>query len=165
MDEVECYVDASLGTNDPNARSTSGYLILAFGDVVSWRCKKQTHVALSTSEAEFIAGSLACRECISVKELLRFLFKIVRVPIMYEDNQTAIVLAKSLEAKSLKHVVKLTYHYLRFEVLQGNIKIKWVPTQDQIADLLTKALPKPAFEKFRDCIVSDPPHNALLALF
>ena len=81
---------------------------------------------------------------------------------MYEDNnQTAIILAKSLEAKSLKHVVKLSYHYLRFEVLRGNIKIQWVPTKDQVADLLTKALPKPAFEKLRNIIVSDPPYDAL----
>jgi len=90
-------VDASLGTNDPNARSTSEYVITTFGDVVSWRTKKQTHVALSSAEAEYVAASLACRQVVSLKNLLSFLFKFDTIPIIYEDNKTAITPAKSLE--------------------------------------------------------------------
>lgn len=51
---IECFTDASLGTNDINARSTSGYAIYVYGNLVSWRTKKQTHVALSSAEAEYI---------------------------------------------------------------------------------------------------------------
>ena len=110
-DLLECHVDASLGTNDPDARSTSGYVITAFGDV-SWCTKKQTHVALSSAEAEYVAASFACRQFVSLKHLLSFISKLEKIPIIYEDNKTAIALAKTLEAKSLKHVVPVSYTHL-----------------------------------------------------
>jgi hypothetical protein len=152
-DLIECYIDASLGTNDPNARSTSGYVITTFGDVVSWRSKKQTHVSLSSAEAEYIAASFACRQVVSVKTLLHALYRCDIIPIIYEDNKTAILLAKSLEAKSLKHVVHLCFHYIRFEVLHNNVKLCWVPSHQQLADVFTKALPAPKFLEFQRKLV------------
>ena len=150
---IECFVDASLSTNDPNARSTSGYFIFTYGDVVAWRCKKQTHVALSSSEAEYIAASLACRQVVSTKGLLSFIGKCDLIPIIYEDNKTTIVQAKTLETNSLKHIVKLCFHYIKFEVLQRNVELRWVPSAQQLADAFTKALPSPKSLEFRHRLV------------
>lgn len=61
-DRIECYLDASLGLNDEEGRSTSGYALFIFDDLISWRSKKQNHIALSSAEFEFIVMSLACRE-------------------------------------------------------------------------------------------------------
>ena len=68
-EQLECYADASLGVSDSEGKSTSGILMKLFGDVIYWRTKKQTHVALSTAEAEFIAMSLACKELTCIKEM------------------------------------------------------------------------------------------------
>jgi len=65
----------------------------------------------------------------------------------------AITLAKSLEAKSLKHVVHLCFHYIRFEVLNKNVELKWVPSKEQLANNFTKALPSPKFIEFRDRLI------------
>lgn len=156
-EDVTCYSDASLGSNDARARSTSGYVVYAFGDLVSWRSKRQTHVALSSAEAEYIAASLACRQIVSVKSVLQFVSSFNRIPILYEDNKATIHLAKSLEQKSLKHIVHLCFHHIRFEVVNRNLDIKYVPSKQNVADLFTKALPQPLFEKFRDELVSKLP--------
>ena len=74
---------------------------------------------------------------------------------MYEDNKTAIALAKSLEAKSLKHIVHLAFHYIRFEVLNKNIELRWTPSATQLADIFTKALPGPKFIEFRDRLIKE----------
>jgi hypothetical protein len=108
---IECYPDASLGMNDPHGESTSGYVIYLFGDLISWRTKKQSHVALSSAEAEFVAMSLACRELANVNEMCRSIFKLELKPIIFRDNKAAIELAQTEESKTLKHLVNLCYHY------------------------------------------------------
>lgn len=128
FDNIECYSDASLGTNDVNARSTLGFVIYVYGDLVSWRSKKQTHVALSSAKAEYVAASFVCRQIVSFKSFLGFITKFDLIPILYEENKTTIALAKSLEQKSLKHVVNLCFHHISFEVLKKNIYVGWVPS-------------------------------------
>ena len=153
-DNIECYSDASLGTNDERARSTSGYAVYAFGDLVSWRSKKQTHVSLSSAETEYVAASYACRQVVSVKMVLQFISSFDRIPILYEDNKATIFLAKSLEQKALKHIAHLCFHHIRFEVVNRNIIIKWVPSKNNVADIFTKSLPQPQFEHLRKSLVT-----------
>lgn len=152
--DLECYVDASLGMNDEAGKSTSGLIIMLFGDVIYWRSKKQSHVALSSSEAEYIAMSLACKELTCYREMCRRLIKFDIVPTLYEDSNAAIKLAKSEESRALKHIVKLCYHYVRLEVANKNLIIKWVSTKEQLADILTKALGYSVFEKLRNSLIA-----------
>lgn len=156
--ELECYADASLGTNDCEGRSTSGIIVKLFGDVLFWRTKRQTYVAMSTAEAEFIAMSQACKELVCIKELCLRLAHLMLTAILYEDNQAAIRMAKSDDPQSLKHIVKLCYHYVRLEVSKRNMIIKYVGTKQQLADALTKALGNSKFLEFRNqvlCIVPE----------
>jgi hypothetical protein len=152
-ENLECYADASLGVSDESGKSTSGLLIKVFNDVIYWRTKKQSHIALSSAEAEFIAMSLACKELVGVWEMCRKLIKVDMTPILFEDNSSAIKIAKSDESQALKHIVKLCYHYVRLEVKNKNVIVRWISTHDQIADMFTKALGKEKFEKFRNCIL------------
>ncbi len=154
-ENLECYVDASLGTGDEEGRSTTGLIIQLFGDIIFWRTKKQTHVALSSAEAEFIAMSLACKELVCIREMSKRLIKYDVIPIIYEDNNAAINMAKAEDPQSLKHIVKLCYFYVRTEVARRNVNIEWVNTNDQLADFLTKALGHAKFEVFRNKILSD----------
>ena len=149
FDNIECFVDASLGTNDISGKSTTGFVVKMFGDVISWRSKKQVHVALSSAEAEFIAMSVACKEVVCLKEMAKRLLKLDILPVIYEDNTSAIKMAKTEDSQSLKHIVKLCFHYIRFEAIKRNVEIKWISTADQIADALTKAVPKDKFIQFR----------------
>ena len=145
-----CYPDASLGLNDAKGQSTSGYAIYVFGDLITWRTRKQNHVALSSAEAEYIALSLTCREITSLNEMLKRLFKINITPTVYEDNRAAIELAKTDETKTLKHIVNLCYHYARNEVQEKRVNLEWINTDEQIGDFFTKSHPKDKFEYFRN---------------
>lgn len=86
-EKIECYVNASLVTNDKKGRSTTSFILKVFDDVIYWWMKKQTHVVLSSAEVEFITMSTVCREMIYIKKMGRRLLHTDKIPIMYEDNQ------------------------------------------------------------------------------
>lgn len=99
-DKLECYVDTSLGLSDEERKSISSLIVKMFNDVILWRTKKQTHMALSSAEAEYIAISLGAGEIVRVPEMCRRLIKWETTPIMYEDNNAAINIAKSHDSQS-----------------------------------------------------------------
>jgi hypothetical protein len=149
-EEIECFVDASLGTSDVEGKSTTGLVLRLFGDPILWRTKRQTHVSLSTAEAEYIAMSFGAKELVCIREMCKRLIKLNKIPVMYEDNTAAINIAKSEDSQSLKHIVNLCYHYIRLEVAKKNLKIEWINTEEQLADMFTKPLGVTKFEMFRD---------------
>lgn len=153
--EVICYVDASLGMNDEEGHSTTGYAIYMYGDLICWRTKRQNHVALSSAEAEYVAMSLACRDVISIVEMMRRILREKYIPVICEDSRPAINLAETEESKTLKHIVKLCYHYVRELARDKKIKIEWVNTKKQIGDFFTKPLPPDKFRYFRDMLIKN----------
>lgn len=152
-DDLLAFSDASLGTSALNGKSTTGYLIKCFGDVVSWKSKKQLHVSLSSCEAEYLAMSEATKELTSIRALIKFLMGIDLVPTLKSDCAPAIAVAMTNDSKTLKHIVKLSMHYVNLEFRRNNLKIEWVSTNDQLADTLTKALPKQKFVDFRSALL------------
>lgn len=161
--ELECFADASLGSYDPQGHSTSGFIIRLFGDPISWRTKKQNHVSLSSAESEYVALSLACRELTCIRQMCISIIGWSKIPTIWEDNKAAIELAKTDESSTLKHLVKLCYHYIRSEVKHGNVKVRWISTKEQLGDIFTKALPTAVFQKLRNALVKsiDPADDIL----
>jgi len=153
-DDLCVFSDASLGTNDELGRSTAGFIVKLFGDPISWGVTKQRIVATSSMEAEYVAMSRAVKEIVYFSYMCRSLIKLDIMPVLYEDNKSAIFAAKAEVVRSLKHIVKLKYHYVRQAVQEGKIKIKWVSTSEQLADIFTKALPKNSFVYFRNIILN-----------
>lgn len=151
--EIEVYVDASLGINDDEGKSTTGYIIKVFDDVISWRTKKQNHVAQSSAEAEYCAFSTAIQETTSVVDMCNRLLKIQLIPTVFEDNKSTIAMAKSETVPALQHLTKLFYHYVGQEVQRRNIILTWISTADQIGDFFTKSLAKEKFEYFRNTLI------------
>ncbi|CAB0001759.1 unnamed protein product, partial [Nesidiocoris tenuis] len=131
-DSIECYVDASHGTNDMMGHSTAGFVITLYGDPIMWRSKRQRHVALSSTEAEYVAMSSACRELAYIRTMCRTLLKSSLIPIVYEDNAPAIRLAETEDSNTFKHFVKIAFHYVREELENGNISIEWIPSEQQL---------------------------------
>jgi len=154
-DRVECYVDASLGLNEENARSTSGYVVTMFGDPVAWKTQLQRQVALSSAESEYVAMSQACKEIISIQALATRLGRVTKIPRLYEDNRASIKLAITEESQTLRHLVKLSYHYVRQLSSERRIEIQWISTKQQIGDFFTKALAREQFEKFRNKLMRE----------
>lgn len=154
-ESIHVYPDASLGTNEPDAKSTSGFVIKVFGDIIHWRTKKQGHVAVSTAEAEYVSMSLAVREVTAIRAMCDRLLDYSVTPIIFEDNKAAISMAKANVSSGLTHLVHNHFHYVRDEVKLQNIEIQWIDTKNQLGDLFTKALPESKFCEFRSKMLSN----------
>lgn len=147
---LEGYVDADWAGDVCDRRSTSGFVFSVLGGLVSWATRKQTSVALSSAEAEYVALSVGATEAIWLRMLLRDLHKNLTEPtVIREDNQACIRVAEEDKpTKRLKHV-DVRWHFVRNEIQRGVIKLVYVPTDLQVADIMTKALPGPQFGKLR----------------
>ena len=131
-------------------KSTSGYIFQVGGTAITWKSRKQSCVALSMAEAEYNALSLAAQEAIWLRQLNTDLQGKQSEPtILYEDNEVAICLSKNPQChERLKHI-DIRYHFIREQVNNQNIELKYCPTNNMIADMLTKCLGKETFEKLR----------------
>lgn len=141
-DVLTGFADADWGSDIIDRKSISGYVFKVFGNTISWSTKKQTTVALSSTEAEYVSLSSSVCEAIWLRGLLKELNQVVNKPtIIYEDNQGCIVTATSgKESHKLKHV-DIRYHFLRNVIERGDVKVVYISTNEQIADIMTKALP------------------------
>ena len=121
------------------------------GGAISWLSQKQTTVALSTSEAEYMALGSATQEAIWLRRLLFDLNVNVQDQTEIKvDNQGTIAMSKNpVGYKRTKHI-DIRYHFVREAVQDGSIRVTYCPTNDMLADIFTKPLPKTRFEKLRD---------------
>ena len=130
-------------------RSTSGYVFTSAGAAVSWGSNKQAVVFLSSTEAEYIAGTLATQEAMFLRCLMRDLGLLTEVPTtLYIDNRSAIVLGKNfISNKRTKHI-DIRFHFIREKVHEGLIVLLPIATTEMPADCLTKLLGQ---QKFLPC--------------
>ena len=144
------YSDSDFGGDTDDRKSTSGYIFQVGGTGISWRSKKQTSVALSTAEAEYIALSQAAQEAIWLRQLnTDLLCKPQQPTTVYEDNQAAISMSKNPQAHGKSKHIEIKYHFIREQVINKNIEVKYCSTDNMIADMLTKGLSKEKFQKLR----------------
>ena len=110
--------------------------------------KKQTCVALSTAEAEYIAMTSAAQE--SLQQLLTDLkMETVKSMVVYEDNQSAISMANNPQFHGRSKHIDIKYHFIREQVKSGKVQLSYCQSNDMIADILTKGLSTGQFEKLR----------------
>lgn len=148
------YCDADWGGDLDTRRSTTGYLFKIFGGVVSWRSRRQPTVALSTTEAEYMASADAARQAVWFRQLLDDLQLGLGkdpFPIM-NDNAGTIALSKNPVYHERSKHIGLRHHYLREKVEDGTISLLHIPSVNNIADLFTKPLPRDQFNKLRSLL-------------
>ena len=142
---VNGYTDAGFQSDKDDFRSQSGYVFCLNGAAVSWKSSKQATVADSTTEAEYIAASDAAKEAVWLKKFIGELGVVPSIanPIaLYCDNNGAIAQAKEPRShQRSKHILR-RFHLIREIIERGDVKICRVPTDDNIADPLTKPLPQ-----------------------
>jgi hypothetical protein len=112
------------------------------GAAVTWFCKKQGPVALSSTEAEYYALSEATKEAIWIKQMMEELGFVSDNPLtIMEDNQSTIAIALNpINHQRTKHI-DTRVHFIRDHVKRKDINIVYCPTGDMVADIFTKALP------------------------
>ncbi|KAJ1599476.1 hypothetical protein NDA14_002818 [Ustilago hordei] len=130
-------------------RSTSGSVALVYGNPVAWKSATQKCVSLSAVEAEFIAATEATREVLFLKQLLRSIGIATGTPTVYSDNTGCIQVSKDpAQHWKLKHI-DTKYHFIRNNVQEGRVQIKYVDTTRNLADVLTKPIGRQAMQQAR----------------
>nr|CAN70361.1 hypothetical protein VITISV_033646 [Vitis vinifera] len=157
---LRAFSDADWAGDPTDRRSTTGYCFLLGSSLISWRSKKQTFVARSSTEAEYRALADTTSELIWLRWLLKDLgVSTSSATPLYCDNQSAIHIAHNdVFHERTKHI-KIDCHFIRYHLVHGALKLFFVSSKDQLADIFTKSLPT---RRTRDLIdnlklVSHPP--------
>ena len=143
------YSDASWANDLDDRKSVSGYIFMLSGGPISWRSKKQTTVALSTAEAEYVALAAAAQEAVWLRSVMKGLNKEIPPTVIHEDNQSAIAIAKNPQFHSRTKHVDIKYHFVRELVEDGIIQLSYCESGNMMADILTKGLAAPQHNKLR----------------
>jgi hypothetical protein len=148
--ELEVYSDADWGGDIDTRRSTTGYVCMLNGGAISFASKLQPTVALSSAEAEYMALAAATQEVLHLGPILESMgVKSSQAIKVYEDNQGCIALAENpVFQKRSKHI-DIRYHFVRERVEMGDIKVEYVSTEEQLADMLTKPIKRQQVENLR----------------
>jgi hypothetical protein len=141
---LKAYADADYAAGE-DRRSISGMVITLANGTVSYQSKKQSTVATSTTESEYVAAANAVKELIWIKSLLKELGREDEAEgqdTLLSDSQGAIALGRNPEYHARTKHIDVQYHFIRECVENGTIQLKYCPTKDMVADALTKALPR-----------------------
>ena len=150
------YADADFAGDVRDRKSTSGTLFMLSGGPVRWASKKQTCVSLSTTEAEYVSLCMATKEAIWLRRLLSEMGCADQGPtLILEDNQGAIAMTENERITPRTKHISVKYHFVRHAVKKGTIVIEYCPTEEMLADIMTKALSPSKFGSLASQILSD----------
>ncbi|UYV71045.1 hypothetical protein LAZ67_8001516, partial [Cordylochernes scorpioides] len=150
QDQLVGYSDSDFARDVDSRKSTTGYAFMMNGGTVSWASQRQPIIALSTTESEYIAACSAAKELIWIRRLLQGIgCDITKETELYIDNQAAIKLVENpVFHKRTKHI-NVRYHFIRSKHEEGELKVHHVCSSEQLADIMTKPLPRNKFHYLR----------------
>jgi hypothetical protein len=144
------YSDADFAGDVNDRKSTSGSIFFFHGGPVAWASKKQPCTALSTTEAEYISACEAAKTAVWLSYLLQdFTGEEQKKVPLYCDNQGAVRLVYNAEFHQRTKHIQLRWHWIREQAANEIIEVKFVGTENQLADIFTKALAGPIFHNMR----------------
>jgi hypothetical protein len=145
------YTDSNWAGSASDKKNTSGYCFSLGSTLTLWQSRKQSSIALSTAEAEYIAACSASCEAIWLRKLLTSLFDLeMEATMILCDNQSCIKITENPVFHDKTKHIEIRYNYIRDMVDKGAVKLQYVGTNEQVADVLTKPLFRVKFEYFRD---------------
>jgi len=147
------YCDSDWGGCVDDMKSTSGYTFSLGSGMFSWSSKKQESVAQSSAEAEYISAATATSQAIWLRRILEDIGKKQeKATEIFCDNKSAIAMAKNPVYHSRTRHIAIKHHFIREAIEEGEIELNFCRSEEQIADILTKALPKDKFQILREAL-------------
>ncbi|MBW0533619.1 hypothetical protein O181_073334 [Austropuccinia psidii MF-1] len=134
------WADADYANDNEDRKSITGYVILAFSNPICWLSKKQSVVAQSTTEAEYIAMNICSKQLRWLTFVFNDLGHFSPQPILFNDNSGAVTISKQASLNANTKHIEIRYQYVRDCVMKKLIRVVQVSTNDMIADVLTKPL-------------------------
>ena len=116
---------------------------------MSWASKRQDIISLSTTESEYVAITHAAQEALWLRSLIGQMFSpFISPTTVFSDNQSAIALTADHQYHARTKHIDIRYHFIRYIVENGSVRLIYCPTGDMLADTLTKALPSAKVKHF-----------------
>jgi hypothetical protein len=164
-DEILTYCDSDWASQ-AHRKSISGYVAILAGGAVSWSSKKQTVTALSTAEAEYVAAAHATKQVLWQRTLMEEAsMDQPDKSTLYSDNQAAIAIAKNPQYHARTKHIDISLHFVRDHAGdKGDIKIEYIPSKQNLADIFTKALARPMHQELTEMVGVMPNQGGVLEL-
>ena len=151
---ITIFSDSNWAMDKDDRKSTGGYVVLINGCPISWQSKKHSTVALSSTEAEYYSLTDAVTEGMFLRQWFKYYLKVDLTINIYCDNQGAMHIADhSTNHNRTKHI-DIKHFYVRQHVKDKKVVISFVPTTDQLADILTKPVKKIIFQRLVKLLLS-----------
>lgn len=146
--DISAYADADWASDSIDRKSFTGFVFLIGRSVVTWESRKQRTVALSSTEAEYMALSDTCKEALFIRQFISEILGTVPKITIYNDNQSAIKLCKTSMFHSRTKHIDIRHHFIKEIVNKKVLEIKYLTTNVMLADILTKAVCKDKHDNF-----------------
>ncbi|CAJ2661747.1 unnamed protein product [Trifolium pratense] len=151
--EAKGYCDSDWAGSVDDMKSTSGYVFNLGSGVISWCSKKQDTVAQSSAEAEYLAAGLATQQSLWLRRILEDIGEKQEGSLqLHCDNKSAIAMAKNLVFHSRTRHINIKHHFIRSVIEEGDVQLIFCSSQEQLADIFTKALPRGRFQQLREAM-------------
>ncbi|KAK4695272.1 putative transposase, partial [Phenoliferia sp. Uapishka_3] len=153
----DAFSDADHAGDHDSRKSTSGFVVRLAGAAISWLARLQKSVSILTTEAEYMGLSACAMEVVWLRALFSELgFRQLEPTLIRGDNMGSISLAKHPTAHQRTKHIAIHYHFTRDKVATKEVVLKWIPTADMVADVMTKGLDAGKHKGFSaDCGLSD----------
>lgn len=149
-EEIVAHSDANWAEDRDDRKSNSGFYCTLNGGAVSWSSRKQDIVTLSSAESEYVALAETNKEVTWLREVIKCFGIDTSTPItIFTDSQSCISMIRNQSFSNRTKHIDARYHYIRDQVTAGKIKLEYVPTAENLADILTKPLGRVKTEYLR----------------
>lgn len=149
--KLQGYTNSDWAGSVTDRKSTFGCCFNLGSAMISWCSRKQTSLAISTAKAKYIAACVATREVVWLRNLLARLFGQSMEPtVIHYDNQSYVKLSINPVFHDRTKHVEIKYHYIKDMVQRKAIQLRYICTDEQTADILTKPLSRLKFVYFRE---------------
>ena len=147
------FTDFDWASDPDDRKSTTGYVFTLVSGPITWSCKKQSAISLSSAEAEYCGAVEAIKEVMWLCQILsEFGLHQQHPTTLWCDNQSAIQLCKDpVQHQRMKHI-ELHIHFIKKLIHDRVIEVQHCPTNDEVADIFTKALTEAKFTKLRSML-------------
>jgi len=157
---ISGYCDADWGSEKSDRKSLTGYCTFINKNLISWATRKQQTVALSSAEAEYMGISELVKELMWLRILLKEMNMNVETPsIIYVDNQAAKKISENDSDHDRTKHIDIRHYFIRDLINNNEIKLEWVSSNNQLADIFTKAVGRNIFATLREKLMSNINNN------